>query len=344
MKKKNNEDEKLYNAKNDRIKYDYRIHKKRALKRDHKTIIDELKHIRKFEIFIKFKNIEIFDQNIADQYINWLFRENLSLSFINDNLRILKEFLKWLERQRGYKSKIDYNHIDYLNISNNQRKMAKAKEYQESYTYQEIIKTIRQMPENSNIAKRNKAIISLQALASLRPSELRTVKMKNLRNINDKYFIDVNPKNMEVKFAKQRKADFMPLPKDISQNLLNWYKFLKEINFKNADPLFPIIPNNFNQNNLFEENIKFTGIKANSSICNIFKKAFTNAGFEYINPHNFRHTAIRFAETQSPAFLNAVRQSLGHSSIETSFNSYGTLSEYDQRERINGLEYDFEKE
>ena len=215
MKKKNNEDEKLYNAKNDRIKYDYRIHKKRALKRDHKTIIDELKHIRKFEIFIKFKNIEIFDQNIADQYINWLFRENLSLSFINDNLRILKEFLKWLERQRGYKSKIDYNHIDYLNISNNQRKMAKAKEYQESYTYQEIIKTIRQMPENSNIAKRNKAIISLQALASLRPSELRTVKMKNLRNINDKYFIDVNPKNMEVKFAKQRKADFMPLPKDI---------------------------------------------------------------------------------------------------------------------------------
>ena len=93
-----------------------------------------------------------------------------------------------------------------------------------------------------------------------------------------------------------------------------------------------------------EENIKFTGIKSNSTICNIFKKAFTNAGFEYINPHNFRHTAIRFAETQSPAFLNAVRQSLGHKSIETSFNSYGELSEYDQRERINGLEYDFEQE
>ena len=77
---------------------------------------------------------------------------------------------------------------------------------------------------------------------------------------------------------------------------------------------------------------------------NIFKKAFTTVGFEYINPHNFRHTIVRFAEKRTPEFLNAIRQSLGHKSINTTLQSYGELSPYEQRNRISGFEYDFDKE
>lgn len=74
-----------------------------------------------------------------------------TLSFINSAARELKEFLLWLERKKEYRSKINYEDIDYLNISDNQRRMAKSPEYKKCYSYEEVISTIRKMPNNNLI-------------------------------------------------------------------------------------------------------------------------------------------------------------------------------------------------
>lgn len=324
-----------YNEINERAKYNYRIHKKRVKRKDFKTIIADLLHIREYEIYTAFKDFKTFNSMVADEYIDYLFKLGYSTSYINDNLRALREFINWLERQRGYRSKINYEHIEYLQISDIQRKTAKATEYQKSYIYEQIIKTIRLMPSKTIIDKRNLAIVSLQALCGLRISELRTVRLKSLIYESDVWFIDVNPKYMSVKFAKPRQANFMPLPDDIVQNVLSWRDYLLSIAFKPTDYLFPIIPSKFNQNNLIESKVEDKPIKSNTTIRGIFQKAFESAGYEYIRPHSFRHTIIKFAEHQSPAFLNACRQSLGHESIDTSFSSYGQLSHAEQRERIS---------
>jgi len=71
-----------------------------------------------------------------------------------------------------------------------------------------------------------------------------------------------------------------------------------------------------------------------TTIRNIVKHAFERAGFEYIKPHNFRKTLAKYAGTQSPAFLNAVRQNLGHTSIDTTLNSYGQQSVAEQGKNI----------
>jgi integrase len=339
MKKENHHQ---FNAANERIKYRYRIHIRRSLKKDEKSIIAALKHIRDFEIFIGFANFTVFNEAVADRYIVHMFNKQLSASYINDNIRILKEFLQWLERQRGYKSKINYNHIDYLNISTNQKNMAKASEYKKSYIYDQILKAIRLMAEQTIIQKRDKALISLQALSGLRISELRTIKMKNLIQEEGNYFVYVNPKDMVVKYAKTRHANFLPLTKDIMNNLLNWKDYLLKIGFKDKDPLFPRIDCKFNQFNLLESKITHEQLKSNTTIRDIFKAAFNGAGYEYIRPHSFRHTLVRFAEKQSPEFLNAVRQSLSHSSINTTFQSYGQLSETEQRNRIATLKFNFD--
>jgi integrase len=332
----------LYNDTNERAKYKYRIHKKRVGKKDAKTIIADLKHIRDYEIFTGFKDFSNFNDNIADKYINDMFSRELSLSYILDNLRALREFLSWLERQRGYK-KINYNHIEYLNITNNQRKTAKATEYKKSYKYEQILTAIRLMPEKKIMQKRNKAIVSLQALCGLRISELRTVKIKNLICEDGVWFIHVNPKDMVVKIAKPRQANFMPLPQDIIDNILLWREYLLIQGFTAREPLFPQFANQFNQHNLLENNITHTEIKSNTTLRKIFEKAFTASGYEYIRPHSFRHTIIRFAEKQTPGFLNACRQSLGHRSIDVSFSSYGQLSDAEQRERITCLVYEFDR-
>ena len=340
MKKENHHQ---FNAANERVKYRYRIHIRRSIKKDEKSIIAVLKHIRDFEIFINFANFTVFNEAVADKYINNMFAKELSPSYINDNIRILKEFLRWLERQRGYKSKINYNHIEYLNISRNQKNMAKASEYKKSYAYEQILKAIRLMPGQTIIQMRDKALVSLQALCGLRISELRTVKMKNLIQEDGNYFIYVNPKDMVVKYAKTRHANFLPLPQDIIDNFLNWKDYLMKAGFKDKDPLFPRIDCKFNQFNLLESKITYEQLKSNTTIRDIFKNAFNGAGYEYIRPHSFRHTLVRFAEKQSPEFLNAVRQSLGHSSINTTFQSYGQLSESDQRNRIASLRFNFDK-
>ena len=326
-----------YNSANERIKYKYRIHLRRALKRDDKTITAILKNIREYEIFMDFAGFEKFNDHIADKYINSMTSTDLSLSFINDNIRALRDFLKWLERQRGYKSKINYNHIDYLNLSNNQRNTAKASEYKKAYKIEQILKTVRAMPAATDKNKRDKAVISLQALCGLRVDELRSVKLKSIIEEDGQYFVYVSPKDMGVKFAKTRHALFLPLPQDITDNVISWRDYLESLGFAPNDPLFPKIDSRFGIDNMLEKTVIRAGIKSNTTIRDIFKRAFTSAGYEYIRPHSFRHTWARYAESQSPAFLNTVRQCLGHDSIDTTLNSYGQSSLAEQRRVISGI-------
>lgn len=333
MKRENRD---LYNEANERIKYRYRIHRKRAFREDAKTIIAKLKHIRDYEIFTSFRCFTSFSDTVADKYIDDMFNRGLSLSYMSDNLRVLREFLSWLERQRGYK-KLNYNHIDYLNITNNQRRIGKVTEYKKAYKYEQILHAARLMPQVTIMQKRNKAVVSLQALCGLRISELRTIKIKNLICEDGIWFVDVNPKDMVVKFAKQRQANFMPLPQDVVDNVLVWRDYLLSQGFTAKEPLFPIFASQFNQHNLLRNTITHAEIKSNTTIRKIFERTFIAAGYEYIRPHSFRHTITRFARKISPEFYNAVRQSLGHSSIETTDNSYGTISTLEQRERIAGI-------
>lgn len=338
---KNQDEKSQFNATNERVKYKYRHHIQRAKGKDIKTVIEDLKHIRVFEKFVQFAGFHTFNKDVACKYVQDLFNNGKTINFITSNLRAVKDFLNWLERQRGYRSKIVYDDIDYLNVSRNQRREAKAQNYQETYKFDQIIKTIRLMPDKTEKDRRDKAMVSLQALCTLRISELRTVKIRNMIEEDGVWFIDVNPKNMSVKFAKQREAVFVPLADDIIDNVIAWRNYLIAKGFKKDDPLFPAIDNRFNQQNLLEQHISVNPIKSDTTIRDVFKRAFTGAGLDYLNPHSFRKTLAKYAQNHSPEFLNAVRQNLGHSSIDTTLSSYGQLSSLDQRRILSDLNDNF---
>ena len=317
----------LYNAKNERVKYDYAIYLSNAKQRDRKTVMSIMKHLHIYETYRNFADFSLINEKNIHDYVEKLSKGNKSLSYIDHNLSTIREFYSWLERQRGYKSKINYNILAYFSLTKNQRKEARATEYQRSYKRKDIIKAIRAMPENSMENRRNKAMISLQYFCGLRISELRTVKIKSLifDEDADNWFVYVSPKDMDVKFAKIRHAFFMPFEDDIKNNILEWKKELTKHAFKDKDPFFPMIPNQFNQCNLLEARVQKNEIKTNSTIRKIFEKAFVSQGLEYLRPHSFRHTIAKWAEKQRPEFFNAVSQSLWHSHIETTFTSYGAL-------------------
>ncbi len=317
----------VYNPKNERVKYNYKMYLNKAMQRDVKTVMAVLKHLHEYEEINMYADFSILNENIIHSYVDALINKDLSLSYIDHNLKTLRDFYSWLERQKGYKSKINYNHLAYFNLTKNQRKEARALAYQQSYKLEDIYRTIRSMPIGTLIERRDRAMISLQCLCGLRVSELRMVKIKNLIYNDDcnGWMVYVNPRDMNVKFAKTRHAFFMPFDEDIKENILNWRSELIKLGFSDSDPLFPSIPNQFNQFNLLELKPKKEEIKSNSTIGSIFKRALKSQGVAYHRVHNFRHMIAKWAGKQGPEVFNAVSQSLGHSDIKTTFTSYGAL-------------------
>lgn len=317
----------MKNQHNERVKYNYRLYLSKVKKRDKKTWMAAMQHIHQFECFTESADFTNLNEHIISSYIDQLVANN-SLSYAEHNIKFLRDFYIWLERQKGYKSKINYNLLGYFQLTTNQRNTARSPEYQENYELKEIRTAIAKMPNNTISDMRDRAIISLQALCGLRISELRTIKMKNVifDKPTDRWIIYVNPKDMSVKFAKTRRAFFMPFDVEWQDNVMRWRDKLLELGFEEKDPFFPIITNQFGQNNLLDRKIHKVEIKGNGTIIKVFQRAFRTVGLPYLRPHSFRHSIVRWAESQSPEVFNAVRQSLGHSDIKTTFQSYGEFS------------------
>jgi len=338
MKILNNDNREILNPANERLIYKYRKYL-RSCGRDEKTTTAFIKYIRSYQVMTDFEDFKKFNSDVADKFLEQLDNWDISESYLLHLIKAVKDFLLWLSGERGYQ-KIKRSDIVKLRLTDNQLKKARAIDYKKSYSFDQIIKTIRQMPSDTIKEMENKAVVSMQALGGLRISELRTIKIRNLIFNEGKYLVYVNPRDMnDVKRAKTREVFLLSLPQDILDNVLRWRDYLKEEEgFSEREPLFPAIPCNFKPKGLWGSNIKKHEIKSNSTIRSIFKQAFENAGYDYIRPHSFRHTIARWAERKTPELLNAVRQNLGHKSIQTTLQSYGELSSYDQGNRINEAE------
>ncbi|MBL0320389.1 MAG: tyrosine-type recombinase/integrase [Alphaproteobacteria bacterium] len=323
-----------FNPFNERMKYKYRIYLRREKGYDDKTVISVLKQIRQYENFSDFILFTEFNDILADQFIRFLESKDLSASYLNSCVRNVRELLYWLQDQPGYKKKLSKKHISYLKLTRKQRAAAKAVNYQEAHDYGTIIDTIRKMPSENLTQRRNRAMICLQALSSLRSSELRTIKIKNLKCDQEGYFIYVSPKDMEVKFSKTRQTDLIQLEDDVLVHVIEWRDFLLSQEFPEDAPLFPSIKSNFGKVTLFNTVHLPEMIRSSSTIANIFKEAFHQAGHKYLRPHSFRHTYARAAGEKSFDVLQAASQSLGHDSIQTTIRSYGQIPVSEQRKRI----------
>lgn len=334
-----------YNPINERLKYEYRKHLLRIKRADKKTALTICQHIREFEELTGFQSFPKITSDVVNQYVQNLSTSGVSLSYLGHNIRTLNLFFLWVQGEPEYRNKMEPHLADYFSLSHNQRRMATAPNYRESYERADIEKAIEQMPSKTLVQRRNKAIITLQYLCGLRISELRTIPIGNIKYHKESQncMVYVDPKVMNVKFAKTRCAFFMPFGKKYFKIVLDWKAELEKLGFSSKDPLFPTIPSHFNQLNLLEEKPKRVFIKSNSTLRDIFKNAFDNVGLPYYCPHTFRHMIARWAERQTPAIFNAVRHSLGHSDIKTTFISYGTLPdavvgktlrEYQEKENI----------
>ena len=127
----------------------------------------------------------------------------------------MRELFEWLSHQRGYQKHINYNDVQYFNLTRNDRNRAIATDYQERNSVSDIIKVARKMPNNTPIKMRDKAVINL--LTTPRISALQTARIGSIKYFKnqDTWAFVQNPNTVNTKFARHITACFIGNLKDI---------------------------------------------------------------------------------------------------------------------------------
>ena len=240
-----------FNPKNERVIKKYQEHLRCAFGSDNKTLYLAHRSIRFFEILTDFKDLESFNKDIANRFHRELSAiPKITKKYLHRITMDIKKFLRWLASEKEGR-RIKPNDVDYLNLTRNEIRTARSSSYKRSYKYGVWIDILNKMPNKTIIDMRNRALVSTQILGSFRATELSNFRIDTFIYDEDNgvYFADINPEKIEgVKFCKDREATLFK-ESEILDNIFKWRDYLiQEWKFKDADPLFPSIPNTFNKN------------------------------------------------------------------------------------------------
>jgi integrase/recombinase XerD len=332
---------KKYNPKNELIKSGFLEILENAKGRDPKTVTDYANAIHEFEIstgFCDFKKFEVKQainfKEVLSNKKNKRTGENISKSYLHHYVSHVKDFFEWLSKQRDYEKFISYDDAQYFTLSRNDRNRARATNFQESHTVEEIISTIRKMPNSNEIEMRNKAMVSICFLTTPRISALQTARVGSIRYFreDDVWAFVQNPNLVNTKFANNITAFFIGNLQDIYGNVLTWVEHLKSKGFTEKCPLFPKVRSAFNSDGLPSLILEKQFIKSQCSIREIFKRAFNDNDLPYHKPHTFRHAMTRkmMRSNKSPLFIAAFAQNMGQRDVGVIIASYGTSPDHER--------------
>lgn len=310
--------------------------------KDPKTVDQYIKAIHEFEVFTDFKDFKMFNSDCAIEFKNYLADklnkrtgEPISKSFYFHYLSYVREFFEWLvANEKGYK-KIKLRTVEYLYSTRNDRNIAKATGYQECHLLPDILATIRNMPSDSEMELRNRAMLSLSLLTTPRISALQTARLQSIRYFKqyETWAFVQDPRLLNTKFSKKITAFFIGQAQDLISNVITWREHLLANGFTEKDYLFPKIATSFNSDCMSALTLTREKIKSQSVIRDIFKAAFVSNGLPYYKPHSFRHSLARAVKKEPNAveLSIALAENMGHKGgLSTLHASYG--GDYEQQQ------------
>ena len=332
-----------YNAKNERIKKAYLHLLKEADQKSNATIDGVRKALHRFELFTGFADLASFSKEQAVGFKKHLGAckaertgKPLSRATVHSTLQIVQEFLKWLAREPGYRSRIDASDIRYLNLSKKDVSIAKATRTKNVPTPEQIRAVLDAMPSETEIDRRNRALIAGTFVTGMRDGALASLRLKHVDL--ERELVTQDPAEVNTKFAKRIETFFFPVGDDIEKIFVDWVVFLRtEKLYGHDDPVFPRTRVAANAEMSFEaQGLEPQFWSTATPIRKIFGEAFGGASLPYFTPHSFRNTLGILGEQlcRTPEEFKAWSQNLGHESPLTTFTSYGQVSLHRQRELV----------
>ena len=335
-----------HSANNERIKRKYFAYLKEAKRHSEPTVDASAKALNRFEVYTKHRDFKTFHFEQAIAFKKHLAEQNgqqsgekLSKATLYATLTQLKRFFQWLAWQPCYKSRFQYSDADYFNLSDKDTRIATAQREQKAPTLEQVKHVINTMPADTEIERRNRALIAFTLLTGSRDSAIASMKLKHVDLIANN--VNQDAREVKTKFSKTFKTFFFPVGDEIRRIVAEWVSYLREDKlWGNDDPLFPATRIALGAARQFEvSGLERDHWSSASPIRAIFRKAFVSAGLPYFNPHSFRNTLVQLGQDvcKSPEQFKAWSQNLGHEKVLTTFLSYGEVACQRQGEIIRAL-------
>ncbi len=335
-----------HNARNERVKREYLTFLKEAKRLNEASIDGVAAALHRFEAYTGFRDFRQFHIQQAIGFKRRLANERnkrtgkpLSKSTLHTILSALKTFFQWLSGRLGYKSRVAYADAEYFNLTGKEIREAKVHTERPVPTIEQILHVLCNMPSESEIELRDRAVIAFTLLTGARDGAIASMKLKHVDLVEGRVIQDA--REVRTKFSKTFSTYFFPVGDDVLRIVEEWVDFLRtEKLWGNDDPLFPATEVSQGNNQQF----RASGLASRhwstaSPIREIFRKAFDKAGLPYFHPHSFRKTLAQLGERvcRSPEEFKAWSQNLGHEHVMTTFTSYGEVSGHRQAELIRSL-------
>jgi integrase/recombinase XerC len=331
---------------NERIKHRYLAFLGEAKRFSTSSVDQAAAAIADFEASTGFKDFRQFRIEQAQSYKRKLGgtgddskKRGLAKATISSRLAALKAFFQWLAQQPGFKSRLTYSDAEYFNASANDERIARAIRERPVPTVEQIRHVLRTMPSQSDIERRNQALIAFTLLSGARDNAIASMSLKHIDLVRRRVYQDA--REVRTKNAKTITSTFFPVGTDIELIVENWVRLLGERLWGPDDPLFPATKVALGDSGHFET----AGLDRNhwkdaAAIRRIFKESFEAAGLPYFNPHSFRNTLASLGEKicESPEAFKAWSQNLGHTHVLTTFTSYGAVAFSRQAEILSNLQ------
>ena len=168
---------KKHNAENERIKRRYFAFLKEAKRHGEPTLDAVAKALNRFEVYTNYNDFKAFNLNQAIAFKRHFAQqkgkqsgEKLSQATLHSTLTQLKRFFQWLSDKPGYKSRFQYTDADYFNVSEKDMHIATAHREQKVPTLEQIKHVINTMPTETDIERRNRALVAFTLLTGARDS------------------------------------------------------------------------------------------------------------------------------------------------------------------------------
>src|SRR5271163_1163334 len=335
-----------HSPENERIKRQYFAFLKEAKRHSEPTVDAAAKALHRFEEYTKYRDFKAFHTEQAIAFKKHLAEqrgqqsgEKLSKATLYATLTQLKRFFQWLASQPGYRSRLQYSDAEYFNLSDKDMRVAIAQREQRVPTVEQINHVLHTMPANTDVERRNRALIAFTLLTGARDQAIASMKLKHVDLIAG--CVHQDARVVKTKFSKTFDTFFFPVGDEVREIIEEWVRHLREVKlWGNDDPLFPSTRIALGSNRQFGvAGLDRTHWSSASPIRKVFREAFVGAGLLYFNPHSFRNTLVRLGQDicRTPEEFKAWSQNLGHEKVLTTFLSYGEVAGQRQGEIIRGL-------
>lgn len=327
----------------------YFIHLGKGIGYKKSTTVSKIRDVVEYERSLNGLDFRKLNEQIAIDYQN-LLRERkwqgkeVSLKTIGQKLSAIIEFYNWLMIQPGYRSKVHQPSIIYFGLPLGERNAIKTQENLKLYpSLDHILNLVESIIGDSEVAMRDRALISLLLLSGIRVKTITTLEIGDFDIGTLRITLDPL-KHAEVKKNKALILRLLVFNKILLKHFLDWITYLKDSRkFTLDDPIFTSTQSKFKQgtNSYIAIDVSNKRWESTNPINNILKKRSKEAGLKYYNPHSYRDTIPNLCKKLGLDYeeQSAVSLNLGHKTLSITEANYGKMKPTTRLDMLSEIDF-----